>query len=106
MADIGEPEGRRMSGCNNSVCQARTQSKKSNVNLYPEWRQPLLKEIHMDYHRICTLFPRDDEAVKEISRDISANGLREPITTYDGQILDGRHRWEACLAIGVKPDPE
>lgn len=35
--------------------------------------------------------------------DIKANGLREPITTYDEQILDGRHRFRACEMANVEP---
>jgi hypothetical protein len=40
----------------------------------------------MENNRFCTLSPLNDGAVKEISRDIMAHGLREPITLYDGQI--------------------
>jgi hypothetical protein len=29
--------------------------------------------------------------------------LRHPITTYEGKILDGKLRYEACLAAGVEP---
>jgi hypothetical protein len=34
---------------------------------------------------------------------IRAHGLREPITTYEGKILDGRNRDHACLSAGVTP---
>ena len=30
-------------------------------------------------------------------------GLRKPITRWQGQIIDGRHRYEACLQAGVAP---
>ena len=35
--------------------------------------------------------------------DIKANGLKEAIVLYEGMILDGRHRYRACLEAGVKP---
>lgn len=35
--------------------------------------------------------------------DIGENKLREAIWTYDGQIIDGRNRYNACIAIGEEP---
>jgi hypothetical protein len=35
--------------------------------------------------------------------DIKENGLREPIITYQGKILDGGNRFNACHAAGVEP---
>ena len=34
---------------------------------------------------------------------IREGGLRHPITLWRGQIIDGRHRYEACLQAGVEP---
>jgi site-specific DNA-methyltransferase (adenine-specific) len=39
----------------------------------------------------------------ELCRDISANGLIEPIWTYQGKILDGRNRYRACMKVGIAP---
>lgn len=39
----------------------------------------------------------------ELVRDIRVHGLRDPIVTYEGAILDGRNRFRACEAAGVEP---
>lgn len=38
-----------------------------------------------------------------LEQDIKENGLLEPIWLYDGKIIDGRNRYLACLAVGIKP---
>lgn len=54
-------------------------------------------------HPLCTAFPPiDPEDFDELVEDISANGLREPIVLLDGQVLDGRNRYHACLQAGVE----
>jgi ParB-like chromosome segregation protein Spo0J len=45
---------------------------------------------------------RDDE-YEGLREDVAANGLRHPITVYEGKILDGRHRLRACEEAGVVP---
>jgi ParB-like chromosome segregation protein Spo0J len=56
-------------------------------------------------HPYADLLPQMDTAdTKKLVRDIKANGLREPITlSKDGRILDGRHRYAACIEAEVKP---
>src|SRR5262252_4640455 len=50
------------------------------------------------------MFPmmRGDE-LGALVEDIRANGLIEPIWTFEGQILDGRNRSIACGIAGVEP---
>jgi len=43
------------------------------------------------------------EQLYDLVEDIKKHGLRHPIILYKGKILDGRHRYEACLTAGVKP---
>lgn len=57
-----------------------------------------------ELHPLATIFPAfGAEALNELARDIQENGLREPITTLEGRILDGRNRAAACFAAGVEP---
>lgn len=39
----------------------------------------------------------------ELVADIKANGLKVPITIYQDQLLDGRHRDRACAESGTTP---
>ena len=47
-------------------------------------------------HPLCTLFPRlEGREFDTLVDDIRSNGLREPIITHEGMILDGSYRdWE------------
>jgi N6-adenosine-specific RNA methylase IME4 len=60
----------------------------------------------MNFHPLSELFPlMQGREFDELVADVKANGLREPIWTYDGQILDGRNRWRACEAAGLALRP-
>lgn len=43
----------------------------------------------------------DDEEFGVFSEDIEARGLIYPITLYEGKVLDGWHRYRACLKTGT-----
>jgi ParB-like nuclease domain len=52
-------------------------------------------------HRFAELFPRmTPEEYKRFVEDIRANGQRQPVTLFQGAILDGRHRQDACKELG------
>lgn len=57
----------------------------------------------MDFHTLANIFPIiDGNDFKRLCVDIEKNGQHEPIVIYEGKILDGRNRWNACEQIGVE----
>lgn len=60
----------------------------------------------IEIHEVASLFPAMSPVVyDEVKDDIEKNGLLEPIwLSTDGKIIDGRHRYQACLDLGVKPE--
>ena len=58
----------------------------------------------LPFHRLSSHFPLLNGAeFEELAADIAANDLREPITLYDGAVLDGRNRYRACLNRKIEP---
>jgi len=58
----------------------------------------------MKFHEAANIFPLlSDEQLDALADDIQAHGLRDRIETLDGQILDGRNRYRACLLRQIKP---
>jgi hypothetical protein len=59
-----------------------------------------LSEI--SHHPITTGFPRMTAAeFNALVIDIKARGLQEPIVLFEGQVLDGRERLDACKAAHI-----
>jgi N6-adenosine-specific RNA methylase IME4 len=55
-------------------------------------------------HPLANLFPMMTESAhRELVADIKQNGLLHPIVMYEGAILDGRNRFQACGPAGVQP---
>jgi len=55
----------------------------------------------MQVHAVAEIFPRMSEAeFAALKNDIAEHGLREPIWTWRGQVIDGRHRARACEELG------
>lgn len=58
----------------------------------------------MRQHPLSAAFPSMPESeFRELILDIEQHGLRHPIILFDGMILDGWHRYQACQEAGVKP---
>ena len=69
--------------------------------------KPGARSTRMTTHPLADLFPvmpfKDLEALAE---DIKRNGQHDPIITFEGKLLDGRHRFQACQMAGVEPNFE
>lgn len=58
----------------------------------------------MEFHELSYLFPdMSGDEFNELKRSISEIGLLEPIDLFEGKIIDGRHRYQACIAVDVEP---
>lgn len=63
-----------------------------------------MNKQRLQAHPLAELFPvmeRKDFAL--LVESIHKNGLRDPIVIYEGKILDGRHRFDACMELGIEP---
>ena len=59
---------------------------------------------HHKLHPLCSIFPpMSEDEFDRLRDDIAKHGQRQPIQLFDGQILDGRHRHDACLLLKIEP---
>jgi ParB-like chromosome segregation protein Spo0J len=70
-----------------------------------ETKQEPPKEQEFEFHPIANVFPlmKGDE-FKQFKKDIKSNKLQQPIVIYEGKILDGRNRYNACKELGLPVD--
>jgi DNA-binding Lrp family transcriptional regulator len=58
----------------------------------------------LSVHPLASMFPMmKGEEFDAFVADIETHGLHERITLYQGKILEGRHRYRACLRAKVEP---
>lgn len=58
----------------------------------------------MPIHDVCSLFPpMTPEEFADLKASLAEHGLREPITTHRGLVVDGRNRLKACEELGIEP---
>jgi hypothetical protein len=63
-----------------------------------------LRGTQMQFHAVANIYPlMQGVEFESLCNSIKVSGLRHPIITLDGQILDGRNRYRACEAVGVVP---
>jgi hypothetical protein len=58
----------------------------------------------LEFHQLANIFPMmTDAEVNDLGDDMLEHGQREPIWRFQGMILDGRNRYNACLLKGIEP---
>lgn len=58
----------------------------------------------LTFHRHADRMPMmGDDEFDQLVENIKEIGLQNPIVLYQGQVLDGRNRYLACLKAGVQP---
>ena len=58
-----------------------------------------------EIHPAAELFPvMTSEELQGLIKDIQENGQREPVTLWNGKLIDGRNRATACEQIGLDLD--
>jgi ParB-like chromosome segregation protein Spo0J len=63
-----------------------------------------MKRAEYGFHPISEDYPLlEGHDFEELANDIAANGQRNPIWLFRGQIADGRNRYRACMSRGIKP---
>ena len=64
----------------------------------------MITEEKLLAHPAADILPNmADDEFEKLKEDIAEHGLHHEIVRCDGQILDGRHRYRACLEIGLEP---
>lgn len=56
-------------------------------------------------HAITAAFPRlEAQPLAHVRESLRRVGLLVPIATYEGEVIDGRHREELCRELGIEPE--
>ncbi len=61
-------------------------------------------DYRVNQHPLSSAFPAMHPAdFAALCEDVAQHGLRQPVVTYCGEVLDGWHRYRACIETGEKP---
>lgn len=73
-----------------------------DTNPTPPDVEALAAALGLTVHPAAAMFPLlPSKQLEELAEDIAANGLIEPIVTYNDQLIDGRNRLVACGLAGL-----
>ncbi|MBN1329302.1 MAG: ParB N-terminal domain-containing protein [Candidatus Heimdallarchaeota archaeon] len=62
-----------------------------------------MNETNYKFHEAANIFPMMAyEEYQGLKKDISENGLLDPIILFEKKILDGRNRYKACEELGLE----
>ncbi len=63
--------------------------------------RPDARPVDLEAHSLANLVPTmSADDYKALVGDIRSRGLMHPVVLYEGKILDGRHRYRACIEVG------
>lgn len=85
------------------IAEAVTASKKARADKRvaagsePNWREWQRHPLGAIFHDMSA------SAFESLKADIDVNGQIHPIILYQGLVLDGWHRFRACLDLGIEP---
>jgi ParB-like chromosome segregation protein Spo0J len=61
-----------------------------------------LRNMNYQQHSLSAAFPSmTDEEYQSLKDSIDVNGVLNPITIYEGMVLDGWHRYQAAMELGM-----
>jgi ParB-like chromosome segregation protein Spo0J len=67
----------------------------------PQSRPDFIDPGDLHHHRMAALVPpMTPGEYRKLKADINDRGLMVPVVLYEGEILDGRHRYRACRELG------
>jgi hypothetical protein len=90
-----------MSKGNRGGSETTTGFARSNLPSRPYY---LSEGQELEFHDLACIFPMpSDHELEELAKDITKQGLLEPIVVYEDKILDGRCRYLACKKIDIPP---
>ena len=56
-------------------------------------------------HALARAFPAQSPDIYEgMKASIDAIGQLQPIAVWQGHVIDGAHRYRACLELGIEPE--